>query len=96
MRAVSETKNQILRKVQAAQNLGSEDPEQAELLLRSALREAESIGQSSPTLHLQLAELLHRLRKTRQALAEVAEVLALDPFNLVALNLHRLLGRRAR
>jgi len=87
---------EILRKVQVAQNLGSEDPEQAELLLRSALREADAIGQRSPTLHLQLAELLHRLRKTRQALAEVAEVLALDPFNLVALNLHRLLGGRAR
>jgi len=93
---VRRTKDEILRKVQAAQTLGSEDPERAELLLRSAVREAEALGLSSPTLHLQLAELLHRLRKTRQALAEVIEVLELDPFNLVARNLHRILDGRAR
>jgi tetratricopeptide (TPR) repeat protein len=93
---VSKSKDEILLKVQAAQDLSSEDPERAELLLRSALRDAEAIGQSSPTLHLQLAELLRRLRKTRQALEEVIEVLELDPFNLVARNLHRILDRRIR
>jgi tetratricopeptide (TPR) repeat protein len=86
----------ILVKVQAAQSLCSEDPEKAEVFLRSALKDAEALGQSSATLHLQLAELLFRLRRTRQALAEVGEVLALDPFNLVALNLRQVLGRRLR
>ncbi len=93
---VSQTKDEILLKVQAAQTLSSEEPERAEVLLRSALSAAEALGHSSPTLHLQLAELLHRLRKTRQALAEVSEVLQLDPFNLVALNLHRRLERGTR
>ena len=93
---MGKTKDEILRKVQAAHDLSSEDPERAELLLRSALRDADALGQSSPTLHLQLAELLRRLRKHRQALAEVAAVLALDPFNLVAVSLHQFLGRRQR
>jgi tetratricopeptide (TPR) repeat protein len=93
---VSKSKDEILLKVQAAQDLSSEDPERAEQLLRSALRDAEALGQSSPTLHLLLAELLRRLRKTRQALEELSEVLALDPFNLVAVSLLRSLGRRAR
>ncbi|HUM13789.1 MAG TPA: hypothetical protein VLT82_22770 [Myxococcaceae bacterium] len=93
---VAQTKDDILLKVQAAQSLSSEDPERAELYLRSALKDAEALGHSSATLHLQLAELLFRLRRTRQALAEVIEVLELDPFNLVALNLHRALGRRMR
>jgi hypothetical protein len=88
--------NDILVKVQAAQSLCSEDPERAEVFLRSALRDADALGQSSATLHLQLAELLFRLRRTRQALAEVIEVLELDPFNLVALNLRQVLGRRLR
>jgi tetratricopeptide (TPR) repeat protein len=91
-----QTKDEILLKVQAAQNLSSEDPEQAELFFRSALKDAETLGQSSATLHLQLAELLYRLRRTRQALEQVLEVLELDPFNLVAVNLHRTLGRRLR
>ncbi|HEY2436085.1 MAG TPA: hypothetical protein VGH93_02825 [Solirubrobacteraceae bacterium] len=86
----------ILLKVQAAQTLCSEDPERAEVCLRSALRDAEALGQSSATLHLQLAELLFRLRRTRQALAEVVAVLKLDPFNLVAVNLRQVLGRRLR
>jgi len=86
----------ILVKVQAAQSLSSEDPEQAEVFLRSALKDAETLGQSSATLHLALAELLFRLRRTRQALAEVVEVLELDPFNLAALNLRQVLGRRLR
>jgi hypothetical protein len=86
----------ILVKVQAAQSLCSEDPEKAEVFLRSALKDAGALGQSSATLHLQLAELLFRLRRTRQALAEVSEVLALDPFNLVALHLRQVLGRRLR
>jgi tetratricopeptide (TPR) repeat protein len=93
---VSKSKDDILLKVQAAQDLSSEDPERAEQLLRSALRDAHALGQSSPTLHLQLAELLRRLRKTRQALEELSEVLALDPFNLVAVSLFRSLGRRVR
>ena len=88
---MTQTKHEVLLQVQAAQHLGSEDPERAELLLRSALKAAEALGHSSPTLHLQLAELLHRLRKTRQALEEVTEALELDPFNLAALNLHRIL-----
>ncbi|HTS79149.1 MAG TPA: hypothetical protein VMH40_01000 [Myxococcaceae bacterium] len=93
---MTQSVDSILLKVQAAQNLGSEDPERAELVLRSALVDAEALGHSSPTLHLQLAEVLHRLRKTRQALEEVVEVLELDPFNLVALNLYQFLGRRLR
>ena len=93
---MSKSKDEILLKVQAAQDLSSDDPERAEQLLRSALRDAEALGQSSPTLHLLLAELLRRLRKTRQALEELSEVLALDPFNLVAVSLLRSLGRRAR
>ncbi|RPH66592.1 MAG: hypothetical protein EHM78_23265 [Myxococcaceae bacterium] len=93
---VSEPKDEILLKVQAAQSLSSEDPEKAELFLRSALKDAEALGHSSPTLHLHLAELLYRLRRTRQALEEVIEVLELDPFNLVALKLHGVLGRRLR
>ena len=91
-----QTKEEVLLKVQEAQRLSSEDPEQAELFLRSALRDCAALGQSSATLHLQLAELLFRLRRTRQALEEVLEVLELDPFNLVALNLHQVLGRRLR
>ena len=91
-----QTIEQILRKVQAAQALSSEDPEQAELFLRSALKDCAELGQRSASLHLQLAELLFRLRRTRQALAEVIEVLELDPFNLVALNLRQVLGRRLR
>jgi hypothetical protein len=86
----------ILVKAQAAQSLSSEDPEQAEVFLRSALKDAAALGRSSATLHLALAELLFRLRRTRQALAEVVEVLELDPFNLVALNLRQVLGRRLR
>ena len=93
---VKPTRDQILLQVQAAQSLLSEDPEQAELCLRSALKGAEALGHSSAALHLQLAELLYRLRRLRQALDEVTEVLELDPFNLVALNLHRALGRRLR
>ena len=93
--AMSKT-DDIFEKVQAAQSLCSEDPEQAEVFLRSALRDADALGRSSATLHLQLAELLFRLRRTRQALAEVIEVLELDPFNLVALNLRQMLGRRLR
>jgi tetratricopeptide (TPR) repeat protein len=91
---LAQTRDEILLKVQTAQNLCSEDPEKAELYLRDALKDADALGQSSPALHLQLAELLCRLRRTRQALEEVIEVLELDPFNLVALNLHRFLGRR--
>lgn len=91
-----QTVEQVLLKVQAAQSLSSEDPEQAELFLRSALKDCGAIGQSSASLHLQLAELLYRLRRTRQALEQVVEVLELDPFNLVALNLKRVLGRRLR
>ena len=86
----------ILLKVQAAQKLSSEEPEQAELFLRSALKDSEALGQSSATLHLQLAELLYRLRRTRQALEEVFVVLELDPFNLTAVKLYQTLGRRLR
>ena len=91
-----QTVQQVLQKVQEAQNLSSEDPEQAELFLRSALKDCVALGQSSASLHLQLAELLYRLRRTRQALEQVVLVLALDPFNLVALNLERVLGKRLR
>ena len=91
-----QTTEEVLLKVQEAQRLSSEDPEQAELFLRSALKDCAALGQSSATLHLQLAALLFRLRRTRQALEEVLEVLELDPFNLVALNLHQVLGRRLR
>jgi len=91
-----QTIEQILLKVQAAQTLSSEDPEQAELFLRSALKDCMAVGRSSASLHLQLAELLYRLRRTRQALEQVIEVLELDPFNLVALSLKRALGRRLR
>src|SRR5262249_44342 len=75
-----QTKEEILLKVQAAQHLASEAPEQAELFLRSALKDCAALGQSSASLHLQLAELLYRLRRTRQALEQVMEVLELDPF----------------
>ena len=91
---LARTRDEILLKVQTAQNLCSEDPEKAELFLRDALKDADALGQSSPALHLHLAELLCRLRRTRQALEEVIEVLELDPFNLVALNRHRFLGRQ--
>ena len=91
-----QTLDQVLLKVQAAQSLSSEDPERAEHFLRSALKDCTAVGQSSASLHLQLAELLYRLRRTRQALEQVIEVLELDPFNLVALNLRRALGRRLR
>ena len=91
-----QTKEEVLLKVQAAQHLASEDPEQAELFLRSALKDCAALGQSSASLHLQLAELLYRLRRTRQALEQVMEVLELDPFNLVAVNLYRALSRRLR
>ena len=91
-----QTKEEVLLKVQEAQRLSSEDPEQAELFLRSALKDCAALGWSSATLHLQLAELLFRLRRTRQALEEVLEVLELDPFNLVALDLRHVLGRRLR
>jgi hypothetical protein len=94
--AMDQTTEEILLTVRAALDLGSEDPERAELLLRSALRHAKALGQKSVTLHLLLAELLWRLRKNRQALRQVSEVLQLDPFNLVAVNLHQILGRRAR
>ena len=77
---LAQTRDEILLKVQTAQKLCSEDPEKAELFLRDALNDADALGQSSPTLHLQLAELLCRLRRTRQALEEVIEVLELDPF----------------
>ena len=89
-----QTMEEVLLKVQAAQHLASEDPEQAELFLRSALKDCLALGQSSASLHLQLAELLYRLRRTREALAEVLEVLELDPFNLAALGLRQALGRR--
>ena len=96
-RAMSrQTIQEILLKVQAAQSLSSEDPEQAELFLRSALKDCAALGQSSASLHLQLAELLYRLRRTRQALEQVIEVLELDPFNLAALSLRQALGRRLR
>ena len=91
-----QTIEQILLKVQAAQALSSEDPEQAELFLRSALKDCTALGQRSASLHLQLAELLYRLRRTRQALDQVIEVLDLDPFNLAALGLRQALGRRLR
>lgn len=88
--------NETLLKAQAAQRLSSEDPEQAELFLRSALKDVEALGQSSASLHLQLAELLYRLRRARQALEQVNEALELDPYNLVALKLSQVLGRRLR
>ena len=91
-----QTIEQVLLKVQEAQALSSEDPEQAELFLRSALKDCVALGQSSASLHLQLAELLYRLRRTRQALAQVIEVLELDPLNLGALNLRQVIGRRLR
>ena len=91
-----QTIEQILLKVQAAQALSSEDPEQAELFLRSALKDCTSLGQRSASLHLHLAELLFRLRRTREALEQVIEVLELDPFNLAALSLRQALGRRLR
>ena len=91
-----QTIEQILLKVQAAQTLSSEDPEQAELFLRSALKDCMALGQRSASLHLQLAELLYRLRRTRQAFEHVIEVLELDPFNLAALSLRQALGRRLR
>jgi len=88
------TIEKILLKVQAAQALTSEDPEQAELFLRSALKDCVALGQDSASLHLQLAELLYRLRRTRQALEQVIEVLELDPLNLGAVYLHQAIGRR--
>jgi hypothetical protein len=91
-----QTIEQILLKVQAAQALSSEDPEQAELFFRSALKDCMALGQRSASLHLQLAELLYRLRRTRQAFEHVIEVLELDPFNLAALSLRQALGRRLR
>ena len=91
-----QTVEETLLKVQAAQQLASEDPERAELFLRSALKDCAELGQRSASLHLQLAELLFRLRRTREALQEVLEVLELDPFNLSALNLRQALGRRLR
>jgi len=91
-----QTIEQILLNLQAAQALSSEDPEQAELFLRSALKDCVALGHSSASLHLQLAELLFRLRRTREALREVIEVLELDPFNLAAWNLRQALGRRLR
>jgi len=90
---MSATNEDVLLKLQTAETLSSEEPEKAELFLRSALRGAETLGHSSPTLHLQLAQLLYRLRRRRQALEQVTKVLELDPFNLVALKLRRVLGR---
>ena len=90
---MSTTTDDVLLKLQTAENLTSEDPEKAEVFLRSALRCARALGHSSPTLHLQLAELLYRLRRPRQALEQVTEVLELDPFNLAALRLRGVLGR---
>ena len=87
---------EVLLKLQAAQRLSSEEPEQAELFLRSALKDCAALGQSSATLHLHLAELLHRLRRTRQAFEQVVEALELDPYNLVAVKLYRALGRQLR
>jgi tetratricopeptide (TPR) repeat protein len=91
-----QTKEETLLKVLAAQRLSSEDPEQAELFLRSSLKDCAALGQSSASLHLLLAELLFRLRRTREAVEEVSEVLELDPFNLAALNLCQVLARRLR
>ena len=87
---------EVLLDAQAAQRLSSEDPEQAELCLRSALKDAAALGQRSASLHLQLSELLYRLRRTRQAFEQVVEVLQLDPCNLVAVKLYQVLGRRLR
>ncbi|HZW87523.1 MAG TPA: hypothetical protein VFF12_00465 [Myxococcaceae bacterium] len=91
-----QTVEEILLKMQAAQRLSSEDPEQAELFLRSALKDCAEVGQRSASLHLQLAELLFRLRRTREALEQVVEVLELDAFNLAALTLRQMLGRRLK
>jgi DNA repair ATPase RecN len=88
------TIEKILLKVQAAHELSSEDPEQAEVFLRSALKDCAALGQESASLHLQLAELLYRLRRTRQALEQVIEVLELDPLNLGAVCLRQAIGRR--
>lgn len=49
---LAQTRDEILLRVQTAQNLCSEDPERAELFLRDALNDADALGQSSPTLHL--------------------------------------------
>src|SRR5262249_32710413 len=87
---------EVWLKVHAAKHLASEDPEQAELFLRSALKDCAELGHRSASLHLQLAELLFRLRRTREALDEVVEALELDPFNLAASSLRKALGRRLR
>jgi hypothetical protein len=91
-----QTVEETLLKVQAAQQLSSEDPERAELFLRSALKDCAEVGRRSASLHLHLAELLFRLRRTREAFEEVLEALELDSFNLAALSLCQVLGRALR
>lgn len=47
--------DQILLKMQTAQNLRFEDAQLAELFARSALEEAQALGYVSASLHYQLA-----------------------------------------
>ena len=70
--------DQILLKMQTAQNLRWEDPELAEVFARSALEEVQALGYVSASLHFQLADLLDDLGKHAQAFREVRAGLELD------------------
>ena len=71
---------QILQKMQTAQNLRWGDPELAEVFARSALEDAQALGCVSASLHFLLADILDDQRKDLQGFTEVTEALRLDPF----------------
>ena len=62
---------QILQKMQAAQNLRWGDPELAEVFARSALEDAQALGCVSASLHFLLADILDDQRKDLQGFSEV-------------------------
>jgi tetratricopeptide (TPR) repeat protein len=90
------SRDEILLKMQSAQNLRWEDPEVAEVFARSALEDAKALGCASAAIHFLLADILDDLGKHSQAFTEVREALRLDPFRPEAVKLQELLARKLR
>jgi hypothetical protein len=88
--------DQILQKMQTAQNLRWQDAELAEVFARSALEDAQALGCVSASLHFLLADILDDQQKDLQGFTEVTEAVRLDPFHPGARELAGNIAKRLR
>lgn len=88
--------DEILQKMQTAEDLRFKDAELAEVFARSALEDAQKLGCVSASLHFLLADILDDQGKDLQGFTEATEALRLDPFHLRARDLAGTIARRLR